>query len=140
MPKRLIGHRTALGAADTRNINPYLPGTGWVVTFDSAVMASNLTELEVYHIAVDGPIGSSLAVLIDGFQWDYVAQGWANGWDPSQPILLQQASALILAWNVAATAPPYDRISNIQPVATLWLRHEQAAAMPILPGLEGVIG
>lgn len=132
--RRSLGHRFAVGQVDAQNINPYLPGTGWVVTFDSGQMGSNLTEIEVYHIAIDGPIGSSLAVLIDGAQWDYVAQGWANGWDPSQPMLLWQGATLALAWNVAATAPPYNRTSNIQPVATLWLRHEVAAPQ-ILPGL-----
>jgi hypothetical protein len=132
--KRSLGHRSAVGQADTQNINPYLPGTGWVVTFDSGAIGSSLTELEVYHIAIDGPIGSSLAVLIDGAQWDYVAQGWANGWDPSQPMLLWQSATLALAWNVAATAPPYNRTTNIQPIATLWLRHELVTP-GILPGL-----
>jgi hypothetical protein len=105
------------------------------VTFGPDVIASNLTELEVYHIAIDGPIGSSLAVLIDGAQWDYVNQGWSNGWDPSQPILLQQSSAIALCWNVPATSPPYNRTSNIQPVATIWLRLEPERPQQILPGL-----
>lgn len=140
MPRRLIGHRTAYGAIDSQNVNPYLPGSGWVVTFDSGILASNLAELEVYHIAINGPIGSSASVLIDGFQWDYVAQAWLNGWDPSQPILLQQANSLAIAWNVAFAAGPYNQTTNIQPVATLWLRHETPGPVPPLPGLEGVIG
>lgn len=135
--RRLIGHRTAVGAVDAANVNPYLPGAGWVVTFSPDVIASSLTELEVYHIALDGPIGSSAAVLLDNAQWDYVNQGWANGWDPSQPLLLQQSSNLVIAWNVPATAPPYNKTSNIQPVATIWLRREPPDPQRILPGLEG---
>ena len=57
MAKRLIGHRLQLGIQDT-GINPYLPGTGWDVLFTPDVIGSSLTEIEVYHIALDGPIGS----------------------------------------------------------------------------------
>lgn len=138
--KRLIGHRFGLGVTDptgSASLNPYLPGTGWNVTFDPAALGSSLTEIEVYHIAIDGPVGSSAVVLLDGFEWDYVSQAWSNGWDPGQPILLQQTSTLALCWNVAATAGPYNRTTNIQPRATLWLRHELAAPAPILPGLGG---
>lgn len=132
--KRSLGHRFTAGQADSQNVNPYLPGTGWVVTFDAGGIGSALTELEVYHVALDGPVGSSAAVLIDGAIWDYVSQGWANGWDPSQPMLLWQGATLTFAWNVAATAPPYDHVSNVQPAVTLWLRHE-LVGQQILPGL-----
>lgn len=136
MPRRLIGHRTALGVADSTGVNPYLPGTGWDVIFGPDVIASSLTELEVYHIAIDGPVGSSVAVLVDNAPWDFVSQGWSNGWDPSQPMLLGQGSTVALCWNVAATAPPYNKTTNIQAVATLWLRHEETAQR-VLPGLAG---
>ena len=129
--KRGIGRRLGLGVSDASlNLNPYLPGTGWDVVFDPAAIASSLTEMEVYHIALDGPVGSSLVVLIDGSEWDYVNQGWSNGWDPSQPILLAQTATVALCWNVAATAPPYNRITNIQARATLWLRHEPEQLRP----------
>src|SRR5215831_1720518 len=82
MAKRTLGHPTASGVQDTTGINPYLPGTGWDVLFTPDVIGSQLTEIEVYHIGLDGPVGSSAAVLIDGFLWDVVNQGWANGWDP----------------------------------------------------------
>ena len=137
MAKRLIGHRTALGAIDSTGINPYLPGTGWTVTLGPEVIASNLTELEIYHVALDGPIGSSATWLVDGAPWDYVNQAWANGWDPSQPVLLQQSSYVQFCWNQAFVAGPYNKTTNIQPVITLWLRHEQPAPVPILPGLTG---
>lgn len=142
MAKRSISHPTAFGVKDTASINPYLPNSGWVVQFTPDVIRSNLTEIEVYHIALDGPVGSSAAVLLESAPWDYVNQGWSNGWDPSQPLLLWQGATLAICWNVAFTSPPYNRTTNIQPQATLWLRYEQPQQQ-ILPGLAvggGVYG
>lgn len=135
MAKRLIGHRTQFGVIDTTGVNPYLPGTGWDVLFTPDVLGSALTEIEVFHISLDGPVGSSAAVLIDNQIWDFVNQGWSNGWDPSQPLLLGQTMTVAFCWNVARTAGPYNRTTNIQPVVTLWLRHEEQAGQRILPGL-----
>lgn len=137
MAKRLIGYRTAFGVQDTTGVNPYLPLTGWDVLFTPDVIASNLTEFEVFHIGLDGPVGSSAAILIDSHQWDFVSQGWSNGWDPSQPMLVWQSATIAVCWNVARTAPPYNKTTNIQPVVTLWMRYEQPAPPSILPGLGG---
>ena len=137
MAKRLLGHRTQFGVQDTTGINPYLPLTGWDVIFTPDVIASGLTEVEVFHISLDGPVGSSAAILLDNQIWDFVSQAWSNGWDPSQPMLLAQTVTVAICWNVARTAPPYNRTTNIQPVATLWLRHETPAPQTILPGLGG---
>lgn len=136
MPKRSLSHPTAAGQNDTRGINPYLPGTGWVIRFDTAVLGTNLPEVEVFHIALDGPVGASAVVLLDSAPWDYVNQAWANGWDPSQPMLIWQGATVEICWNTAFTAGPYNKTSNIQPVATLWLRHELEVPS-ILPGLGG---
>lgn len=137
MAKRSIGHRTAFGVQDSSGINPYLPNSGWDVLFTPDVIGSALTEIEVYHISVDGPVGSSAAVLIDNQLWDFVNQAWSNGWDPSQPMLLAQTMTVAFCWNVAATVGPFNRTTNIQPVVTLWLRHEVEAPQRILPGLAG---
>jgi len=134
MPKRTLGHPTASGVQDTTGINPYLPGTGWDVLFTPDVIGSQLTEIEVYHIGLDGPVGSTATVLIDGFLWDVVNQGWSNGWDPSQPMLLGQTNTVAFCWNVPRTAPPYNRTTNIRPIVTMWLRHE-IEAQRIIPGL-----
>lgn len=128
LPKRDIGPRGAqLGVSDAApgigGINPYLPGTGWDVIFQPADLSIPPDgEVEIYHIAIDGPIGSSAIVMRDGKIWDYVAQGWANGWDPSQPMLIRGGHYVQICWNVAFTSPPYNRTSNIRPQATLWLR------------------
>ena len=126
--KRDLGSRGAqLGISDgnpvAQKINPYLPGTGWDVIFQPSDLSLPVDgEVEVYHIALDGPIGSSLTIFRDVHEWDYVAQGWANGWDPSEPLIIFGGITLQFCWNFAFTAGPYNRTTNIQPRVTLWLR------------------
>jgi len=133
MSGKPLGFRTKLGVTDSTGINPYLPGSGWDVIFTPDSLPQ-LTWFEVYHIALDGPIGSSAAVLLDNQPWDYINQGWANGWDPSQPMLVTNGLTVAFCWNVAATAGPFNRTTNIQAQATLWLR-EREVLQRILPGL-----
>jgi hypothetical protein len=116
-----------LGVSDANyNINQAALGTGWDVIFDVADIASSLTNLEIYHIALDGPVGASVVVMRDGKVWDYVAQGWQNGWDPNQPLPVTstQVGEIQFCWNTAFTSPPYTPSggSNVQPSVTLWLR------------------
>jgi hypothetical protein len=123
-----LGSRTVLGISDTQpQINPFLLGTGWDAIFTADILATNQSRIEIYHAAVNGPIGSSLAVLRNGKVWDYVLQGWQNGWDPSQPLPLGQTDTVQFCWTVPFTNPPYDMVSNIQATATIWLRQEIAA-------------
>ena len=103
-----------------QNINPYLPGTGWVVQFGAADFALPQTEYEIWHIALDGPIGSSAQIFIGGVAWDYVLTAWSNAWDPAQPMYLRSGQVLSFCWNFAFTSPPYNRTSNVQPQVTLW--------------------
>jgi hypothetical protein len=129
MPYLPLGRRRGVGISDATagaQCNPFLPLTGWDVIFQPADLAvsTQIPVFEAYQIAVNGPVGSSLAVLIDGQAWNYVNQGWLNADDPAQTMLLQQGQSVQFCWNFAATAPPYNMTSNIQPVVTLWLRHE----------------
>jgi hypothetical protein len=120
-----LGPRTALGVSDAAfQINPFLLGTGWDVIMDPNVWATNITRIEVYQISLDGPIGSSVWMFRSGRPWNFISQGWLNSDDPFQPIPLDQTDTLQFCWNVAATAPPYDRFSNIQPTVTCWIRQE----------------
>ena len=119
-----------LGISDaTQQVNPFLLGTGWDVIIDQNVLPTNLTNAYVYHIALDGPVGSSLVVMRSGKVWDYVSAGWKNGWDPSQPFPLgtTQLGTLQLCWNVAFTSPPYSS-TNVQPQATVWVRQQTGTA------------
>lgn len=128
-----LGPRTELGQSDAvLQINPYLLGTGWDVIFDASAIFSNLTGLEVYQISLDGPIGSSVLVTRNNQPWNYVAQGWANYYDPQQPLPLGQTDTVAFLWNVAFTAGPYNKTTNIQPTATLWIRQ-----VPVSGGATG---
>ena len=135
MPYRGLGHPTSTGIQDgtgtaAGNFNPYLPGTGWDVIFTPDDFVTNLTQYEVYQISLDGPIGSSVLICIDHAPWNYVAQGWANSYDPQQPMLLNNGNELEFYWNFPATTPPYDKVTNVLPVVTLWLRADAALLAP----------
>lgn len=126
---RGLGHPSKDGVSDAlTKINPFLPGSGWNVIFaptDLGIPSDG--EVEVYHIYLDGPVGSSVAVFIDNQRWDFVSQGWQNGWDPQQPLLLRGGVSLIFCWSVAFANGPYATTgtANVRPTATLWLRLAQ---------------
>jgi hypothetical protein len=123
MARSLIGWRTALGVSDAgQSINPFLPGTGWDVLFPPDVLNTKETEFEVYQVGLNGPVGSSVLVMVDGHEWNYVNQGWNNSYDPSQPLLLISGQTVQFCWTVAQTSGPYNMSTNIQPKVTLWLR------------------
>jgi len=126
MPPRVtLTNPSKLGTQDlsgSESVNPYFPGTGWNVVFSPGDLGVRETEFECYHIALDGPIGASAVVLINRKQWDYVSQAFANGWDPSQPMIIRFGQSVQFCWNRAFVAGPYNKTTNIQPVVTLWLR------------------
>jgi hypothetical protein len=134
--RRGLGRRTQLGVIDD-GYNPYGPRVNWSVFFTPDVLALGaLGEVEVYHIALNGPVGGSFLVELDQQPWDYVNQGWNNAWDPSQPLLLEGGQRLDFHSTLPFTAGPYDLVTNIQPQITLWLRLP-AVPPPVLPGLGG---
>ena len=122
--RRLIdlGSVTQNGIADSaapERINPYLAGTGWDVIFTPDLLPSRLTELMIYHIALDGPVGSAATWFRNGKPIGFMA-GWTNEWAAEFP--LGQTDTLQFCWNVAATAAPYNKTTNVRPVVTIWLR------------------
>lgn len=122
---RGLGFPVKLGQQDgplTGLINPYLPGTGWDVIFTPQDLGVTETEFEVYQIALDGPIGSSAVVMLDGHEHSYVQSAWANTASDEPAMLVRFGQTIQFCWNVAATAGPYNRTTNIQPRVTLWLR------------------
>lgn len=123
-----LGYRTTTGVKDGANgtqVNPYLPGTGWDVLVTPDIFNTKETEFEVYQIALDGPVGSSLLVAVDGHPFNYVNQGWSNSYDPSQPLLLNAGNTLQFCWNFAFASGPYNKTSNILPTVTVYLRRVQ---------------
>jgi hypothetical protein len=126
-PRRVrgLGMPVKLGQQDgplTGLINPYLPGTGWVVQFTPTDLAVTETEFEAHQIALDGPIGSSAVVMLDGHEHSYVQTAWANTASDEPSMLIRYGQTVQFCWNVAFTSPPYDRTANIRPRVTLWLR------------------
>lgn len=124
---RTLGWRRNLGIADSTpnaGVNPFLPGTGWDVIFTPSDLDFTEVEVEVYHIYLDGPVGAAVAVLVNGHRWDFVAQGWQNGWDPQQPLVLRFGQTLQFCWSAAFTSPPYPGTgqATTQPDVTIWLR------------------
>jgi hypothetical protein len=118
-----LGSVTQTGVSDVvQQVNPFLLGTGWDVIFTPQVWTTNLTDFEVYQISLDGPIGSSVWMLLNRQPWNFVQQGWTNYNDPIQPIQLRQTDEVEFCWNFPATAGPYNRTSNILPTVTCWLR------------------
>ena len=114
-----------LGVSDAvPQLNPFLLGTGWDVIITAPDIASNLTNLQIYQIALDGPVGSSVWMFRNRKKWNFISQGWLNYDDPQQPLPLGQTDELQFCWNFAATAGPYNRTNNIQPEVTLWIRQE----------------
>jgi len=123
---RDLGSVFQTGISDaTLKVNPYLLGTGWDVQFPADQSRPRGTEVEIWHIALDGPIGSSAVWFRNNRKLGYINQGWANEWDPSQPVLLGQTDEITFCWNVAFAAGPYNKTSNILPEITLWLRQPQ---------------
>lgn len=132
---RGLGHRDKLGQSDAlQNLNPFLPGTGWDVIFSPTDLGIPPDgEIEVYHIYLDGPVGSQVAVFIDNQRWDFTSQGWQNGWDPQQPLLMRGGVSLVFCWSTAFFGPPYSKTGTgtTQPTVTLWLRIPQTQTMVI---------
>jgi hypothetical protein len=125
MPYQDLGSRTQTGVSDTTyQVNPFLLGTGWDVIFTPDLWASNLTDLEIWHMQFDAPVGSSLLIQVENKSFAFVQQGWKNFGDGgSAPIKIKNTQTLQLLWNVAYMAGPYGA-SNVQATATVWLRAE----------------
>jgi len=118
------------------SFNPFLPATGWDVLINASTPQRlecvsgqwpKQVEFECYQISLDGPVGSSVLMMINNHPWNFVQQGWQNYNDPQQVVPLRNGDDVQFAWTFAATAAPYTASggSNVQPVVTLWLRADK---------------
>lgn len=92
------------------------PGN-WTVTADQGVLGNHVAQAEIYQISIDGPIGSSFTVYRGTRRWNTVAQGWANSWDPVNPLYIRPGDTIFLYWNVPVSQKP-------APTAVFWLRYD----------------
>ncbi len=126
MAYRTLGHRSAVGAADTTGTNP----GNWTVQFTPAVLnvSTQIPEFEVYKLVLKGAAQTaSFDLYIDTGLWDTNVYGAQNSWEPQGGLLILRAGqSLNFLYNSAAT-------DGHQPQVTLWLRHELALTQ-IYPG------
>lgn len=102
------------GAADPFNV---YAANNWTVTFAPQDLNCKVSLAEIYHITLDGPVGSSFKVFRNKQWWDTVLQGWSNSWDPQQPLYIRKDDSVFFYWNSAA---------NPAPVVTVWMRYDTA--------------
>jgi hypothetical protein len=107
-----LGSRVATGRLDSTNINPYGNGL-WRVVFDQRVLAIATNAIEVYHISLTGPAGSTLQMFIDRTFYDTTPRGDLNSYDPTNPLILRGGQELNFFWNSSATPVPS---------VTIWIR------------------
>lgn len=92
------------GTLDPNNL--YVPGAYTVKMGPQQLGVSNgVGAFECYHIAIQGPAGSSFQVYIGTNFYDFVENGDINSWDPAQPMKLVSGNTVYFYWNVAAGQP-----------------------------------
>jgi hypothetical protein len=92
------------------------PGN-WTIEATQSDFGVYVAQAEIYQISIDGPIGSSFTVYRGTRRWNQVAQGWANSYDPVNPLYVRPADSVFLFWNVGPG-------NNPTPTATFWLRYD----------------
>jgi hypothetical protein len=116
MPRRLGASEPVTGVVDPGNL--YVPG-GYTVKMGPQQMGVGAVgEFECYHIAIQGPAGSTFQVYVGTDFYDYVARGDINSWDPSQPMKLTSGSTVYFYWSVGTGTPV--------PVVTMFFQEASA--------------
>jgi len=108
-----LGSRTVTGSADTTGNN-----TGnWTVAFTPDILASSLTDFEIYKIVVHAAVGSSFQIMIETRLWDVCNYGQLNVWEPNgdngMPV---RAAETVFFYFLDPTT------DNVPPVVTIWMR------------------
>lgn len=92
------------------------PGN-WTIQADQKALNCYVAQAEIYQISIDGPIGSSFTVYRNTRRWNFVLQGWANTYDPVNPLYVRPGDSVFLYWNAKITQTP-------TPTAIFWLRFD----------------
>lgn len=86
--------------------NRYIPGAYTVTVGPQQIgVAAGYGNFECYHIAIQGPAGSTFQVYIGNDFYDFVPRGDINSWDPSQPMQLVSGQTVYFYWSVGTGAP-----------------------------------
>lgn len=95
-----------------------LRNTGnWTIVVTEQILNCKVAQAEVHQISIDGPIGSAMSVYRNQQVWNQVVQGWANNYDPVNPLYIRPGDTLFLFWKAPLVWLPI-------PTATLWLRYD----------------
>lgn len=94
----------------------------WTITFPPQVLNCRVALAEVYQLSIDGPIGSTMSLYRNTHVWNQVIQGWANNYDPTNPLYIRPGDSVFLYWK--APAGPLPNGSTPVPTAKLWLRYD----------------
>jgi hypothetical protein len=90
----------------------------WTIVFDHQILNCKVGLAEVHQITIDGPIGAGMSLWRNQQPWNQVVQGWANNYDPTNPLYIRQGDSLFLFWHAAAG------VWLPAPTATLWMRYD----------------
>lgn len=127
---RDLGSTLAVTGVPGGSDNPYGAGN-WTVTFTPVELNSKVGQAELYQANVSGtdgigPVGSSFQLFRNKRLWNTVFQGWANNYDPVNPMYIRKDDTVFFYWNVSVAPAP---------VVVCWLRYDL-----ILPENRGFTG
>jgi hypothetical protein len=113
-----LGSRAVTAALDTTGLN-----TGnYSNSFTPAVMNTNVSYYEVYHMVVTNvPGGAQATIYINNKVYGFCFPNAGSEWNPAQPIELNPADEIDFCWNLAA--------SGTAPLVTAYLRYDPSINM-----------
>jgi hypothetical protein len=89
----------------------------WTVQVDPQTLNCKVALAQVYQISIDGPVGSSFTLYKNTVRWNAVLQGWANAWDPANPLYIRPGDTLFFFWTAPVTQSP-------APTVVCWLHYD----------------
>lgn len=90
----------------------------WTIVANPQDLNCKVALAEVHQISIDGPIGSAMTLCRNTRVWNQVVQGWANNYDPTNPLYIRPGDSLFFFWKAAAG------VWLPVPTATIWLRYD----------------
>jgi hypothetical protein len=102
------------GTADTTGQN----SGKWTIAFTPAILNTQVPELLVYKVQIQGALGSSFDVFIESVQHDVNVFGNQNTWfDDSDQLAIRPGETLFFFYDNPST-------DGVPPVATIFLRYD----------------
>jgi hypothetical protein len=90
----------------------------WTLIADPQKLNCKVALAEVHQISIDGPIGSKFALYRNTRVWNQVVQGWANNYDPQNPLMIRPGDTLFFYWRAQAG------VWFPVPSAVVWMRYD----------------